>query len=116
MNTKRGEIFLADLDPVKGKEIAKTRPVVVVSNDLNNRFSDTVTILPITSGKLERIFPFEVLLPKGKGNLTKDSKAKADQIRTLDKARLFKIIGRLDPGTIKALEEAIRIHLELPLR
>ncbi len=103
-------------DPVKGKEIAKTRRVVVVSNDLNNRFSDTVTILPITPRNLERSFPFEVLLPKGKGSLTKDSKAKADQIRTLDKARLFKMIGRLDPGAIKALEEAIRIHLELPPR
>jgi mRNA interferase MazF len=114
MIIRRGGIFLADLDPVRGKEIAKTRPVVVVSNDFNNRFSDTVTILPITSGNLERIFPFEVLLPKGKGNLPKDSKAKADQIRTLDKARLIKMIGRLDPGVIKVLEEAIRIHLGLP--
>jgi mRNA interferase MazF len=113
MNIRRGGIFLADLDPVRGKEIAKTRPVVVVSNDLNSRFSDTVTVLPITSAHLEKIFPFEVLLSRGNGNLPKDSKAKADQIRTLDKTRLIKMIGRLDSGTVKDLEEAIRIHLEL---
>ena len=92
MNIRRGEIYVAVLDPVVGREISKTRPVIVVSNDKNNQFSGTVTVLPITSKNLKRIYPFEVFLSKGTGNLPKNSKAKADQIRTLDKARLVKDI------------------------
>jgi mRNA interferase MazF len=85
--------------------------VVVVSNDKNNQFSGTVTILPITSKNLQRIYPFEVFLPRGRGNLPKDSKVKADQIRTLDKARLVKEIGRLDQREIEEIERAMKIHL-----
>jgi mRNA interferase MazF len=111
MNIRRGEIYVAVLDPVVGREISKTRPVVVVSNDKNNQFSGTVTILPITSKKLQRVYPFEVFLPKGSGNLPKNSKAKADQIRTLDKARLVKEIGKLDQKEIEGIEKAMKIHL-----
>jgi mRNA interferase MazF len=93
MNIKRGEIYLATLDPVVGREISKTRPVVVVSNDQNNKFSGTVTILPITSKNTQPVYPFEVFLSKGSANLPKDSKIKADQIRTLDKNRVIKHIG-----------------------
>ena len=113
MNIKRGGIYVAVLDPVVGREISKTRPVVVVSNDKNNQFSGTVTILPITSKKLQKTYPFEVFLPKGSGNLPKDSKAKADQIRTLDKARLVKEIGKLDQQEIDEIEKAMKIHLGL---
>jgi mRNA interferase MazF len=110
MNIKRGGLYVAALDPVVGREISKTRPVVVVSNDKNNQFSGTVTVLPITSKKVQRIYPFEVFLSKGSGNLPKDSKVKADQIRTLDKARLVKEIGELDQ---KEIEKAMKIHLGL---
>ena len=113
MNIRRGGIYVAALDPVVGREISKTRPVVVVSNDKNNQFSGTVTILPITSKKLQRTYPFEVFLPKGSGNLPKDSKVKADQIRTLDKARLVKEIGKLDQKEIEEIEKAMKIHLGL---
>lgn len=113
MSIKRGEIHVAALDPVIGREIAKTRPVVVVSNDKNNQFSATVTVLPVTSGGLEKVYPFEVLLPKGAGNLPKDSKVKADQIRTIDKGRLVACIGRLGPEEIAQIEEAIKVHLQL---
>jgi mRNA interferase MazF len=113
MNIKRGEIYLATLDPVVGKEISKTRPVVIVSNDKNNEFSGTVTILPITSKSLERIYPFEVFLAKGSGNLPKDSKVKADQIRTLDKARIVTLIGKLRKGEIDAIDGAMKVHLAL---
>ena len=111
MSISRGEIYVAALDPVIGREISKTRPVVVVSNDLNNQFAATVTVLPITSMNLDRIYPFEVFLPKGSGGLPKDSKAKADQIRTLDKARLAKLVGKVDQKQITAIDKAIRIHL-----
>ena len=113
MSIRRGETHLAALDPVIGKEISKTRPVVVVSNDINNEYSGTVTVLPITSASLEKVYPFEVFLPKGSGRLPKDSKAKADQIRTLDKTRLVKRIGKLENTLMEEIEAAIRIHLEL---
>ena len=113
MNIKRGEIYIAALDPVIGREISKTRPVLVVSNDLNNQFAATVTVLPITSMNLERIYPFEVFLPKGAGALPKNSKVKADQIRTLDKARLSKPLGKVDQEQITAIDKAMRIHLGL---
>ena len=111
MNIKRGEIYLISLDPAVGREISKTRPGVVVSNDKNNHYSGTVTILPITSKSLKKIYPFEVLLPKGAGNLPKDSKAKADQIRTLDKKRIVKFIGSLDKDKMNKIDKAMEIHL-----
>ena len=113
MSIKRGEIYLASLDPVMGKEISKTRPVVVISNDKNNEFSATVTILPLTSRNLGKIYPFEVFLPRGVGNLPKDSKVKADQIRTLDKSRLLPLIGKLGREELTQIEKAVKIHLEL---
>jgi mRNA interferase MazF len=113
MIIKRGFIYLAALDPVVGNEIAKTRPIAVISNDVNNVFSGTVTVVPITSKNLRKIYPFEVYLAKGTGNLPKNSKVKADQIRTLDKSRLVKLIGKLGITEVEAIEKAIAIHLEL---
>jgi mRNA interferase MazF len=106
MNIKRGDIFLACLDPVVGHELAKTRPVVVVSNDKNNRFSGTVTILPLTSQKTNDVYPFEVFLPQGVAGLPKDSKAKADQIRTIAKQRLVHAIGSLEAEAIAELDSS----------
>lgn len=114
MNIKKGNIYLAALDPSIGKEISKTRPVVIVSNDKNNEFSGTVAILPITSKNLKKIYPFEILLPSGTGNLPKESKVKADQIRTLDKIRIVKLIGALEKREIDKIDRAIKIHLALP--
>jgi len=111
MKIKRGDIFLAGLDPVIGKEISRTRPVIVVSNDLNNQFSGTVTVLPMTSKNLEKIYPFEVFLARGTSGLTKGSKIKTDQIRTLDKKRLLKFIGKLEVKEMEAIEKALSIHL-----
>ena len=113
MNIKRGDICIASLDPVIGREISKTRPVVIVSNDKNNAFSGTVTVLPITSKKLKKIYPFEVFLAKGNGNLPKDSKVKADQISTLDKSRIVSILGKLGESEIKSIDRALKIHLAL---
>ena len=113
MSIKRGEIYLAALDPVVGREISKTRPVVVVSNNTNNEFSGTVTMLPITSKNVSKIYPFEVFLLQGSGNLPKDSKVKADQIRTLEKTRLVKQIGKLGQKEIGEVDKAIEIHLGL---
>jgi len=113
MDIKRGEIFLAALDPVIGHEIAKTRPVIIVSNNVGNKHSGTVTVIPVTSRNLEKIYPFEIYLPKEVSMLKKDSKAKADQIRTLDKARLIKSIGRMNTELVNNMDKAIKIHLYL---
>ena len=113
MNIKRRDVYLAALDPVRGREISKTRPVVVVSNDKNNAFSGTVTILPISSQSLDKIYPFEVLLPEGSANLPKDSKIKADQVRTIDKSRIIKHMGALKASEIESAEKAIKIHLAM---
>ncbi|MBW1613172.1 MAG: type II toxin-antitoxin system PemK/MazF family toxin [Deltaproteobacteria bacterium] len=110
---KRGEIYLAALDPVVGREISKTRPVAVVSNDTNNEFAGAVTILPITSKNVSKLYPFEVFLPQGCGNLPKNSKVKADQIRSLDKTRVAKQIGKLGQREIAEINKAIEIHLGL---
>ena len=93
-------------------KISKTRPVVIISNDKNNAFSGTVTILPISSQNLDKVYPFEVLLAKGTGNLPKDSKVKADQIRTIDQARIVKHIGALGSVQMKDIERALRLHLD----
>ena len=66
---KRGEIHLATLDPTEGRKIAKTRPVVVISNDISNQYSGTISVLPITSQNLGKIYPFEVKLKKGTANM-----------------------------------------------
>ncbi|NIR51125.1 type II toxin-antitoxin system PemK/MazF family toxin [candidate division KSB1 bacterium] len=110
---RRGGIYVASLDPIIGREISKTRPVLVISNDINNRFSGTVTVLPITSKKLAKVHPFEVFLPKGSGNLPKDSKVKADQIRTLDRSRFVSHLGLLQARKMIEVERAVKIHLEL---
>jgi mRNA interferase MazF len=113
MNINRGDLLMATLDPVVGREIAKTRPVLVISNDINNLYAGTVTILPITSKNLEKIFPFEVFIPKGRGNLPKNSKVKTDQVRTIDQKRLIKFIGKLNEIELEAVDQALKIHLGL---
>lgn len=110
----KGEIHLADLNPTVGSEISKTRPVLIVSNDINNKHAATVTILPITS-TTEKIYPFEIFLPTGEGNLTKDSKAKANQIRTIDKLRLKRQFGKISEEKLMEIEQAILIHLEIEI-
>ena len=113
MNIKRGGIYLAALDPVIGREISKTRPVIIVSNNKNNKFSGTVTILPLTSKNIQQIYPFEVFIAKGIGNLPKNSKVKADQIRTLDKGRIIKFLGTLEKNEMDLIGKAMLIHLDL---
>lgn len=111
MNISRGDLFVANLDPAIGHEIRKSRPVIVVSNDVNNEFGSTVTVVPVTAQKLAKSYPFEVLVPEGIGGLKTLSKAKADQVRTLDKSRLTKKLASLDSEFIEKLDRALKIHL-----
>lgn len=109
-NIKRGNIYLVDLNPIVGAEIGKVRPAIVISNDINNNYSDTISIIPVTSS-IGKIYPFEVLIPSNVFGLDKDSKAKVSQIRTVDKKRVIKEIGVLTKELIKEIEKAILIHL-----
>lgn len=106
----RGEIWFVTLDPIVGSEIGKTRPALVISNDRNNEYSNTITVLPITSKTL-KIYPFEVLLLKEEGLLPNDSKIKCNQIRTIDKIRLIKSSGNVTENILKETEKALLIHL-----
>ena len=110
---KRGEIYFASLDPTQGSEVQKTRPVVVVSNNAANRAAAVVTVVPLTSS-VERVYPFEVLLPRARTGLTKDSKAMAQQVRTLDKSRLnARPAGALTLEDGQKLDAALCLHLAL---
>lgn len=107
---KRGSVWLVSLEPIVGREIGKTRPAMVISNDINNEYAETVTVIPITSS-VSKIYPFEVLLSKGTADLSKDSKIKCNQIRTVDKERLIKQMGSVSKETIDEIEKALLIHL-----
>ena len=108
-----GDIYEVDLDPVIGSETGKRRPALIVSNDSNNEFSRTVTVLPITSQLAKKSYPFEVLVPSGAGGLTLDSRVKANQIRTVDKARLTRHLGTLPSQYAPLVHRALKVHLNL---
>ncbi len=108
-NIKRGDIWFVELDPTLSHEINKTRPAVIIQNDIGNVKSGTTIIAPITSQKTERIFPVEVLI----SGLPKSSKVMLDQIRTVDKSRLVKLISKVDEETMLKIDEAIRISLDV---
>jgi mRNA interferase MazF len=109
----RGHIWLVNLDPTIGHEIKKSRPAVIIQNNVGNRYSPITIIAPVTSQKTEKIYPFEVLLTKKGYGLDKDSKILLNQIRAIDKKRLVKKIGKLDEETINKLDEALKISLGL---
>jgi mRNA interferase MazF len=109
---RRGDIYWVKLDPIEGSEIGKTRPAVVISNNINNEFADTVTVLPITSS-IGKVYPFEVFIKKGIANIPSDSKVKANQIRTADKSRLKDLIGTIPDTIVRDIEKATKIHLDL---
>lgn len=110
---KRGDIYYANLDPAIGSEQAKRRPVLIVSNDANNRAANTVTVLPVTS-QVAVVRSFEVLLPAERTGLRQDSKALAQQIRTISKQRISgRRLGQVSGELMEGVERAIRIHLDL---
>jgi mRNA interferase MazF len=108
----RGDVWLVNLDPTVGAEIKKTRPALIISNDIANQCSSTVTILPVTD-RGDKVYPFEVEVPPEQGGLTKPSKIKCQQIRTVDRSRLVRFLGVVPDSTIHAAERALCLHLGL---
>ncbi len=113
----RGEIWLVDLDPAPDSEAGKQRPAVVVSNDRANAAAvrlgrGVVTVVPVT-GNIASVYPFQVLLPAARTGLSVDSKAQAEQIRSVSVGRLRQRLGRLPAKELTQLDDALRLHLEL---
>ncbi len=109
MVVKRGDIFYADLSPVIGSEQGGTRPVLVVQNDVGNKFSPTVIIAAITSQINKAKLPTHIEINAHEVGLLKDSVILLEQVRTIDKKRLREKIGRLDDEQLAAVDEALGI-------
>jgi mRNA interferase MazF len=114
MNVKRGELYYADLSPVVGSEQGGIRPVLVVQNDIGNKYSPTIIAAAITSKINKAKLPTHIELPSSYG-LAKDSVILLEQIRTLDKRRLKERIGELPPSTMVRVNRAILISLGFPV-
>ena len=113
----RGEIRLTDLDPARAAEADKRRPAIIVSNDRANATAarlgrGVVTVVPITSN-ISRVFPFQVLLPAEEVGIRVDSKAQAEQVRSVSIERIGPVIGRLPTYLISMLDDDLRLHLQL---
>ena len=114
---RRGEIRLVNLDPLLGNEAAHTRPGVIVSNDGANTTAarlgrGVITIVPVTSN-IDRVYPFQVLLPAAETGLDTDSKAQAEQVRSVATERLGGVVGRLGFELMDQLDDALRLRLDL---
>jgi mRNA interferase MazF len=111
-------VVLVDLDPATGSEAAKRRPAIVISNDAANRSAASrergvVTVVPVTSN-VTRIYPFQVRLSADAGiGLAAESKAQAEQVRSIDVSRVTQRLGALPPALLRRLDEALRLHLDL---
>lgn len=113
----RGEVRLTDLEPVRGSEANKRRPAVIISNDRANATAErlgrgVVTVVPVTSN-VAHVFAFQTLLPAARTGLRIDSKAQAEQIRSVTVERIGPVLGHVPPELMAELDDALRIHLQL---
>jgi mRNA interferase MazF len=113
----RGDIVLVDLEPVRGSEANKRRPGIIVSNDAANATArrlghGVVTVVPVTSN-IERVYPFQVLLPAEETGLERDSKAQAEQVRSVAVERVGDRLGVIPAAIMREIEDALRLHLDL---
>jgi len=112
---KRGEVYFADLNPVRGREQGGRRPVLIIQNDIGNRHSPVTIVAAITSAVSERAYPTEVRLAAGLGGLPRESAVLLNQIKTIDKERLDQRLGQLDAAAMRQVDEAIKLSLGLTL-
>jgi len=109
---RRGEIFLVDFEPTRGHEIKKTRPALIIQNDIGNRHSGITIVAAITSKISPVPYPVEVLVQPSKTNgLVAPSSIHLGQIRSIDRGRLVKKLGSIDSVTMRKVEDAILISL-----
>lgn len=113
MTVRRGDIYYADLSPVIGSEQGGIRPVLIVQNDVGNRFSPTVIAAAITSQKDKARLPTHIRVNSVGSGLAKDSVVLLEQVRTIDKRRLKEHMGRLDDGSMNQVDRALQISFGL---
>lgn len=109
---KRGEIYLANLDCSVGSEQSGIRPVLVIQNDIGNKYSPTIIVLAITS-KSKKNIPTHVKIDSNFEGIKKDSIVLVEQVRTIDKSRLIKRIGKLDFDKMNEIKEALKLSLNI---
>ena len=111
---KRGDVFMARLDPTQGSEQSGERPVIIVSRDAINQSSPVVIVVPVTDAdNKKRIYPSHVVLKKGDGGLTIESVALGEQVRAITTSRFIKQMGHLTPQSITQVGAALKIALDL---
>ena len=113
LNVKRGDIFYADLSPVVGSEQGGIRPVIIIQNDIGNRYSPTVIVAAITSQINKAKLPTHVEICSEEYGLNRDSVVLLEQIRTLDKKRLKEKIGHMTEDDMKKVNKSLLISLNL---
>ncbi len=110
---KKEEIYLVNFDPTIGHEVKKKRPAVIISNNIHNQYSPLITVAPLSSN-INKVYPFEVYIPKGSSGLNEDSKIMIIQLRSLDKKRLLNKIGNIeDKEILNKINKVIREHFDL---
>lgn len=114
---RRGEIRWVDLGPIRGAEANKRRPAVIVSNDGANVTAQrlgrgVVTVVPLTSN-VHTVYPFQVLIPTAGSGLSQDSKAQAEQVRSVSVTRIGPLVGQVPTQLLHSLDDALRLHLAL---
>jgi mRNA interferase MazF len=110
---KRGEVYLVNFDPTLGAEIQKTRPALILQNDIANRHSPITIVAAISSKFEEPLYPTEVLISAPEGGLSVDSVALLNQLRSIDRRRLVRRLGAILPATIAKVERSLQISLGL---
>lgn len=110
---RRGEVYLVNFDPTIGAEVKKTRPAVVIQNDIGNRWSPITIVAAITSRFEDPLYPTEVLVRASEGGLAVDSVVLLNQLRSVDKARLVRRLGALKAQTVREVDRALLLSLGL---
>ena len=108
---KRGDVYMADLDPVIGSEQGGVRPVLIIQNDKGNRYGTTVIVAAITSRRKKEYLPTHVPVGQGEGGLNKASLVLAEQLRTIEKSRLLRFLGTLSTDAMARVSDALRVSL-----
>ncbi len=109
----RGEVYLVNFDPTLGSEIRKTRPALIIQNDIANEHSPITIVAAITSKFDDDLYPTEVEIPTGEGGLKQNSVVLLNQIRSIDGQRLVKRLGKIEDSTLRKVDSSIKISLGL---
>lgn len=114
IEVRRGDVILIDLEPIIGSEKGKTRPCVIIQNDIGNKYSPLTIVAVITKQKeIDKKYPTDVWVNKGAGGLDNDGIIQCDQIRTIDKKRIIKKYGSFDNTITEDIDKSIKISLDL---